>query len=213
MKRIMHWLLPKEEKLLELLAELSNKCLEMANELKNFINEYAAFERSERKARVQLLKNIELQGDEISHRTIEGLNKTFRAPLDKGDMIQITVMLDDIIDLLNAAASRLVLLSIERIDVHITNMADICFASVAEVNKSILQLRNLKQLKEHCAKIYSLEKEADTIYQEALSELFHFYKNSIDIIKYKEIYELLEATADKCKDVASLLESIAARHS
>ena len=51
MKRIMHWLLPKEEKLLELLAELSNKCLEMANELKNFINEYAAFERSERKAK------------------------------------------------------------------------------------------------------------------------------------------------------------------
>ena len=208
MANIMRWLVPKEEKFFEMLAEQAENALEGAKELKNFVNNYDKFERTERKSKAQLIKTIEHKGDEITRKIIEKLNKTFIAPIDKEDIRQMAVLLDDVIDLINAVAIRFVLLGIERIDEHITKLADIILSAVSELNKSVLDLKKLKDIKEHYVKIHSLENEADDIYHEALSELFHFYKNSIDIIKYREIYELLEEITDKCEDVAHVIESI-----
>lgn len=125
----------------------------------------------------------------------------------------MAVLLDDIIDLINTVALRFVLLSIERIDDYIIKSVDIILSAINEVNKSILGLRMLKDIKEHYVKIHSLENEAEEIYHDALSELFHFYKNSIDIIKYKDIYELLKEIIDKCIDVANVAEDIVVKHS
>ena len=212
MKRILHWIVPKEEKFFEMLSEQSENALEGARELKKFVNEYSKFERSERKAKAQLIKKIEQKGDEITHKVIEKLNKSFITPIDREDIHQMAVLLDDVIDLINSVALRFVLLGIERIDGYILKLADIILSSVTELNKSVLDLRKLKEMKEHYIKIHSLENEADEVYQEALSELFHFYKNSIDIIKYKEIYELLEQITDKCEDVAHIVENIVVKH-
>ena len=212
MKRILHWIVPKEEKFFEMLSEQSENALEGARELKKFVNEYSKFERSERKAKAQLIKKIEQKGDEITHKVIEKLNKSFITPIDREDIHQMAVLIDDVIDLINSVALRFVLLGIERIDGYILKLADIILSSVTELNKSVLDLRKLKEMKEHYIKIHSLENEADEVYQEALSELFHFYKNSIDIIKYKEIYELLEQITDKCEDVAHIVENIVVKH-
>lgn len=208
----MHWLVPKEEKFFDMLTEQSENTLEGAKELKNFVHNYTKFERSERKSMAQTIKNIEHKGDEITHKIIEKLNKTFITPIDKEDIHQMAVLLDDVIDLINAVALRFVLLGIERIDTHITQLVDITLNAVIELNKSILDLRKLKDMREHYIKIHSLENEADEIYHEALSELFHYYKNSIDIIKYKDIYELLEKITDKCEDVAHVIENIVVKH-
>ena len=212
MPNIMHWLVPKEEKFFEMLTEQSENALEGAKELKAFVNDYSKFVRSERKSKAHVIKAIEHKGDEITHKIIEKLNKTFITPIDKEDIHQMAVLLDDVIDLINAVALRFVLLGVERIDEHIIKLVDIIHSSVAELNKSIPDLRKLKDMKEHYVKIHSLENEADDVYHEALSELFHFYKNSIDIIKYKEIYELLESITDKCEDVANVVESIVVKH-
>ena len=212
MANIMHWLVPKEQKFFEMLTEQAENILEGAKELKNFVNNYQKFERSERKARAQVIKNIEHKGDEITHKIIENLNKTFITPIDKEDIHQMAVLLDDIIDLINAVALRFVLLGIERIDDFIVRLVDIILNSATEVNKSIMDLRKLKDMREHYIKIHSLENEADDVYHEALSELFHFYKNSIDIIKYKEIYELLENVTDKCEEVTHVIENIVVKH-
>ncbi|MBI2656768.1 DUF47 domain-containing protein [Candidatus Woesearchaeota archaeon] len=212
MPNIMHWLVPKEEKFFEMLTEQSENALEGAKELRAFVNDYSKFERSERKSKAHVIKSIEHKGDEITHRIIEKLNKTFITPIDKEDIHQMAVLLDDVIDLINAVALRFVLLGVERIDGHIIKLVDIIHSSVAELNKSIPDLRKLKDMKGHYVKIHSLENEADDVYHEALSELFHFYKNSIDIIKYKEIYELLESITDKCEDVANVVESIVVKH-
>ena len=67
-------------------------------------------------------------------------------------------------------------------------------------------------MKEHYIKIHSLENDADEEYYKAIDELFHFYKNPIDIIKYKEIYELLEGITDKCEDAINVVESIVVKH-
>ena len=213
MKNIIHWLLPKEKKFIDMLAEQSENAKLAASELKSFVDEYAELGRSERKSRAGSIKEIELKGDEIVQRIINGLEKNFRVPFDKEHIKNIAVLLDDITDLINAAASRFVILSIERIEGNIPKLINIIINLVDEVNEGISDLKKLKDVKAHYEKIYELEREADKVYSEALSELFHFYKNSIDIIKYKEIYDLLESAADKCKDVANIIEEIAAKQS
>lgn len=211
MANIIRWLVPKEKKLFEMLAEQSENVLEGAKELKNFVDNYEKFERSERKSKANAIKTIEHKNDEITHRIIERLNKAFITSIDKEYIRQIAILLDDVIDLINAAALRFVLLSIERIDDYIVKLVGIIHSAAIELNKTVLDFKKTKNIKEHCAKIRSLENEADNVYHEALSELFHFYRNSIDIIKYKEIYELLEEITDKCKDAANVIESAAAK--
>ena len=212
MSSIMHWLVPKEEKFFEMLSEQAENALEGAKELKNFISNYDKTEKSERKAKAQAIKNIEHKGDEITHKIIEKLNTTFITPIDKEDIHQMAVLLDDVIDLINAVSLRFILLGVERTDTHINKFADIILACATELKKSIADLRKLKAMNEHYVKIHSLENEADDVYHEALSELFHYYKNSIDIIKYKEIYELLEKITDKCEEVTHVIENIVVKH-
>mgnify|MGYP001609896298 CR=1 FL=1 len=211
MANIISWLMPKEEKFFEMLKEQSNNALESAKELKSFVDQYAQFDRKERKSRAQIIKNIEHKGDEITHKIIDELNNR-AAPIDKEHAYKIAISLDEIIDLANTVAFRFVLFGVERIDKYITKLVDIVLNAVGEVNKIISDLRKPKGIKEHLAKIYNLEKEADEIYHEALSELFHFYKNSIDIIKYKELYELLEKITDKCKEISRITEVVAFKY-
>ncbi len=212
MKKIIHFILPKEKKLFEMLAEQSEIVFMAAKDLKDFINEYPKLERSSRKARVQSIKRLEHKADELTRNIVNRLYKSFSTPIDKEHIYKIASFLEEISDLISDAALRFVILSIERIDDYIIKFVDVICSVIEELNKIITDLRKLKGLKEHCAKIYSLEDEADGIYHEALSELFHFYKNSIDIIKYKEVYGLLEKTINKCRDTADVIESIAAKH-
>lgn len=208
----MHFILPKEKKLFEMLAEQSEIVFQAAKDLKDFINEYPKLERSGRKARIQPIKRLEHKADELARNIVHRLDKSFAMPINKEDMRKIASLLEEISDLINEAALRFVVLSIERIDDYITKLVDVMCSITEELDKSIADLKKLKGVKEHCARIYSIENEADEIYHEALSELFHFYKNSIDIIKYKEIYGLLEEAINKCRDIAIVMESIAAKH-
>ena len=212
MKRIMNWLVPKEEKLFELLAKQSENALKAAEELKEFVRDYEKSSRSERKSKSNSMKSIERKGDEIAHEIMEKLDTTFITPIDKEDIHRMTVLLDDVVDLIDTATLRFVILGIERIDNHIIKLVSVTHQSVEELNKAVADLKKLKHVKEHYVKIHSLENEADEVYYNALSELFHFFKNPIDIIKYKEVYELLEGVTDKCEDVANVIESIVIKH-
>lgn len=212
MASIMHWLVPKEEKFFEMLAEQSENALEGAKQLKDFVSSYDKLEKGERKAKAQSIKSIENKGDNITHKIIEQLNKTFITPIDKEDIHQMAILLDDMTDLINAVSLRFLLLGIERTDIHINKFAGIILDCATELNKSVLDLRRLKEMNGHYVKIHSLENDADDVFCEALSELFHYYKNSIDIIKYKEIYELLEKTTDKCEEITHVIENIVVKH-
>jgi len=212
MKRIMNWLVPKEEKFFELLAKQSENALKAAEELKEFVRDYEKSSRSERKSKSNSMKSIERKGDEIAHEIMEKLDTTFITPIDKEDIHRMTVLLDDVVDLIDTATLRFVILGIERIDNHIIKLVSVTHQSVEELNKAVADLKKLKHVKEHYVKIHSLENEADEVYYNALSELFHFFKNPIDIIKYKEVYELLEGVTDKCEDVANVIESIVIKH-
>ena len=213
MKRIIHWFAPKEQEFFSLLAEQSSHALEAIKELKAFIAEYHDLERLQRKEKAQAIKAIEEKADSIKSMLLERLDKSSNPPIGKEDLRKLSIILEDVTNLINSISSKFVVLSIERIDPYITNFVDLNIEIIIEINKIILNLNKLKGIEEHYSKITELEKSIDLIYQEALSELYHFYKNSIDIMKYREIYELFEQIADKCKDLANAAKSIIAKHS
>ena len=212
MKKIMKWFVPKEKKFFEMLSEQSSNALEASKEFKNFVDNYADFGRSERKSKYQAIKNIRVKGSAIAHDIMEMVDKNFRTPIDKEDIRQASKILANILNLTDRASSRFVVFGIERIDVYIKKFSENNVSMVAQVHNAILDLRSLKDAKEHCEKIRALADEARDIYNEAISELFHFYKNSIDIIKYKDIYESFEEAAEKCTELANAAESIVNRH-
>ncbi len=208
MKKILHWLIPREREFFEMLARQSENSVEAVKELKKFAEDYHKFERNERKSKALSIKYIEGKADDATRIMMAKLNKSFRASIDKEELRRIVVLLEDIIDLINSVSSKLVILNIGRIDSYIIKLVDVAVDSVGEVNKSMADLSKLKDAEGRLEKIKNLEKKADSIYEEALSELFHFYKNSIDIMKYREIYELLERSVDKCHDVADVMQDI-----
>src|SRR3989338_9519289 len=212
MKKIMHWLVPKEKRFFEMLAEQSSNVLKSANELRDFVNIYPDIEKSERKSKAASIKELEHKGDEIQNRVIESLDKNFRTPVDGEDIRKLTDLLDDTADLINTLASSFIILSIERIDEHTIKFADLAVKITEEVNNGILDLKKLKDAEEHCKKILKLESEADRLHDDALSDLLHYYKNPVDVIKYKEIYDLLESISNKCKNISVVISSIITKH-
>ncbi|HLC60459.1 MAG TPA: DUF47 family protein [Candidatus Nanoarchaeia archaeon] len=212
MKRIMHWLVPKEEKFFEMLAEQSLNVLKSANELKNFVDSYPDIEKNERKSKAASIKKLEQLGDEIQNKIIYSLDKNFRTPADSEDIRKLADLLDDTADLINTLASSFIILSIERIDDYTIKFVDLAVKIIEEVNNGILDLKKLKDADEHCKKILKLESEADRLHDEALSDLLHYYKNPVDVIKYKEIYDLLENLSNKCKNISVVINSIITKH-
>ena len=213
MGKIANWLAPKDRDFFKLLNEQAENALSAAKELKNFIDNYDKIGRNERESVARSIKAIESKGDEIEDSIMRKIDKNFKTPYDKESVKQISSLLDDITDLASRCASRFFILSIERINEHVSNFAEISVKLAEEAKEMISDFDKLKKVKEHCSRIYKLESEADRLFNESLSDLFHFYKNPVDIMKYREIYEIIESLADRCKDTANAVESIALRHS
>ena len=212
MKKIVSWLAPKDKKFFIMLNEQAENALEAAKQLKEFIDNYDKIERKGRQSVAQSIKSIEARGDALTSAILEKIDRNFKTPFEGGDVKQIAILLDDILDLTSRAASRFFILSVERINDHILRLAEISVKLVNELKEMISDLKELRIVKEHYLEIYRLEKDADNLFNESLSELFHFYKNPVDIMKYREIYEILESLADKCKDVANAVESLSIKH-
>ena len=211
MVNILHRLLPKEEKFFHMLKEQSSNVVKGANELNNLISNYNKLNDSSRRELVKKIKDIEHEGDVLTHNIIGILDKTFVTPIDKEDIHRLATLLDDIIDLIYATAIRLSIFRIDIIDVHIKNMTDIILEMVRKIDTGILDVSKLKKMDDFYIQIHTLENKGDDVFHNALAKLFD-KKDAIEIIRYKNIYEFLENTSDKCEDVANVFESIVVKH-
>ncbi len=166
--------------------------------------------------KVKRIKEVEHEGDRLTHQTMEKLNKTFVTQLDREDIHALVSRLDDILDFVDAAANRMLLYKITGPTPEAKKLTDILTQSVDEIIKAIPLLRNLRKPQEilqRCIDINSLENEGDQVLREAVARLFEDGKDPVFIIKWKEIYENLEAAIDRCEDVANILEGIVLKYS
>jgi uncharacterized protein len=165
---------------------------------------------------VRKIKDLEHQGDQITHETIEMLNRTFVTPIDREDIHLLITRMDDILDLMDSAISRMSLYKIDKITPEAIAFALVLKKATEILSHSIASMRNIKDYKEiirHCVEIHTKENEGDILFQQAMANLFETQKNDpIYVIKWKEIYETLEFATDRCEDVADIIEGIVLKY-
>jgi predicted phosphate transport protein (TIGR00153 family) len=162
--------------------------------------------------KVSTIKDIEHAGDDVTHQTIEMLNKTFVTPIDREDIHQLITKLDDILDLMDGASGRLALYKIDVITPEAKSFAELLIKGTGILAQAVSGLRDMKNSKEtmtYCVNVHTVENEGDNLLRKAMTTLFEREKdNPINVIKWKEIYEDLETAIDYCEDVANVIEGI-----
>ncbi len=162
------------------------------------------------------LKRLESEGDAITHDLTHRTDEQFITPYDKEDMHSLTVALDDVIDMIEAAGARMVIYRLTSSGSDFEPLADTLHDAVAAMAEAVGGLRNLKKHREfHDAvtRVHEMENKTDQEYRSALGKLFNQPQaDPIAVFKWKDIYDHIEIAADKCEDVAVLLEKIAVKY-
>jgi predicted phosphate transport protein (TIGR00153 family) len=161
-------------------------------------------------ARAKEIHALEQDGDVLTHDIMKNLNKTFITPIDREDIHALASTLDDVLDLIWAAADRVTVFKLTESTKEAIAMSKDLFVTTELVHKAIKKLKekNYSHIQEYCIEINKLENRIDRKFRDALGNLFDEIKDPILIIKWKEIYEHLEDASDKCEDVANVLEAI-----
>ena len=169
----------------------------------------ASFDDLQRRA--YSIESIEKRADKITHATVEMLHKTFITPIDRDEIHQLITTMDDILDLIEDVAHSIYLYDIKTVTPEAQKLAEICVACSEKVQSAVRLLPSMENAGEMmviCEDIDRLESEADHVMRAAMAKLFREEHDVLQVIKLKEIYELLESVTDKCEDVANIIEGI-----
>ena len=162
------------------------------------------------------VSDIEHETDVITHRCVEALHKTFITPIDRDNIHRLITRMDDVMDFVEAAAERIALYELTVMTQDVRDLADVLVRAAQQVELATKGLRNLKDpqsILKQCIDINRLENESDQILRRAVARLFKEEKDPIMVIKWKEVYENLENAADRCEDVANIIEGVILEHS
>jgi predicted phosphate transport protein (TIGR00153 family) len=161
--------------------------------------------------RARKVKDLEHVGDELTHETIERLNKTFITPIDREDIHELVCRVDDVLDLIDTAVDRIVLFKIEQPIQPSKDLAQCLVRATALIRDMMPLLRNMKDadvVRQKVREVHRLESEADRIERTALASLFEHGEDPTFIIKWMSVIETLETATDRCEDVANVIEGI-----
>lgn len=199
-------LIPKERVFFDLFEKAAANAHVCAKELVEFFDKF-----DNPQLRMQRIKELEHAGDEITHETIERLNKTFVTPLDREDIHELICRIDDILDRVDTAVDRVCLFKIKTITDDAKQMARCLERSTSLIQDMISHLRDMRDpedVRRKVLEVHRMENEADRIERHALADLFDNQPDAVQIIKWKNIIEVLESANDKCEDVANIIEGI-----
>ncbi len=164
---------------------------------------------------VQEIHDLEQEGDMITHDIIRNLNKTFLTPLDREDIHMLASRIDDVVDLVWACVDKMIVFRIEAPTKEAVYLAKELHDTTHAIQRAFkeLETKDYAHVKEYCIEINEMENKIDRIFRNALGELFDdFNDKPTMIIKWKNLYEHLEDAADKCEDIANILEGIVLKH-
>jgi len=202
-------LLPREEKFFGYFRDQASIISEAATLLVQGVREGGA----RLDEAVSRIKQLEQAGDEIIHEIFTKLNQTFITPIDPEDIHSLSSCLDDVLDSIEEAAHRLKAYRVEAVPPAVERLSEIIAQCSQALEQAFAALEKNTRLLEHCIEINRLESEADEIGRDAVAALFRDERDPIALLKLKEVYELLEATTDRCEDVADALQNVVVKNS
>ena len=206
------FLVPKDKKFFPLFEEASSNLIEIATNLHEAVN----LPLKEREVLFQKIDALEQKGEDITRQTNLELSRNFITPFDREDIHSLITSIDNVADNIHGAASRMKLYQVDKITKSIRKLTEINLEACQNIDIAVRELRDLKKIKnitDACVRINKLENKSDNVYDKAVLDLFENETDAKNIIKYKEVLSVLETAADKCKSVASVIESISVKHS
>ena len=162
------------------------------------------------------IDDLERKADAITHDTLAQLHTSFITPFDRDEIHQLINSMDDILDVIQDVAESMSLYDIQHVPADTKMLAEVTEKScvlVENVVKLLHSMDNAPAILKHCHEINDLESEADRMLREAMSKVFREEPDVRQVIKLKEMYELLETVTDRCKDVAGTVEAIVLENS
>lgn len=213
MSGIFSYFLPKDKVFYSLFEEASDNLQDIAKKLVQVVNEP---EFNKRGILIKEMEEIEHKNDEITHKIFIELGRNFITPFDREDIHALASALDDIADYIYAAAKKINFYKIDPIsDQGIQKTAEAIKEAVAAVKAAVMELRNLKNTQkiiECVIKINSIENSADDIFDMSIERLFESDVDAKELIKRREIYQVMETATDKCEDAGNVIESIVVKY-
>lgn len=170
---------------------------------------------SDVEATVRAIKDVEHQGDAYTRQAFNRLHQQFITPFDRAEIHRLLSRIDDILDLADAAAERILLYEVGEIPGDAKALAGVLVAAALKVQVAVSGLRHVKKPAEilaACADINELENQGDALLRSGLAKLFKSGADPLTVIKWKEIYDLLETATDRCEDVADVIEGVVLEH-
>lgn len=196
-------LIPRETKFFRMFEDVSNNVIEGTRLLQDILRNPANMG-----PRIQQLQDLEHRGDDLTHAIITKLNQTFITPFDREDIHKLASSLDDVLDFANSAGTRLIVYNIADPPPAAADLAGVIVRQAEELRKAVAVLEKNGLVLQHCVEVNRLENEADQISRNAIAHLFETEKDPIRLIKFKELFEVLERATDKAEDAANVLEAV-----
>ena len=201
-------LFPRNERFFDLFSLSASNIRLAAEQLLNMVQDFTNVEE-----KAERLKEVESEGDRITHEIIDFLNSSFITPIDREDIYALAGKLDDVLDEIEGVSSRLHLFSLEKPTPECVELVQIVVRASEAIEKAIKNLKHFSDLKGFIVEIHRLENQADQITRKMVAQLFNNGQNDVvGLIKWKEIYSRLEHTADRCEDVANVIEDIVVKN-
>lgn len=166
----------------------------------------------EGRSRHARLRDLEHQCDDATHEIHNLINTVFSTPIDQEDILLLASSLDDIVDLAEETADKIDLYRVQSITDPAKEMGEYLAKAGVEIASATTTLEGFNELKPHRIAIHTLENEGDKMLRVAIGELFSGEKDPLELVKWKDIYDLLEATMDACEHAANVMETIAIKN-
>lgn len=205
---ILKLFLPKDKIFFSLFESVAENVLKMGTLLNDLVNEPDA---EKRLTITKEISNLEHVNDDYTHRIFTELGRNFITPFDREDVHYLASALDDICDYIYSCAKKINIYKVDPNEKTFQKLAELILRSCNEVRKAVLELRNMKNLRritDAMVAINSSENQADEIFDITIENLFESESDAKEVIKKREIYQVMEIITDKCEDAANVIESI-----
>jgi predicted phosphate transport protein (TIGR00153 family) len=200
--------LPKDKVFYQLFESVAEELIKMGEKLKEVVSEPDFDKRAQL---IQEIEDMEHVNDDYTHNIFTELGRNFITPFDREDVHSLANALDDIADYIYASAKKINFYRVNPNDLGMQKMADLIANGCVQIHNAVVELRtmrNMRQITDALVAINSIENQADDIFDMSIERLFATEPDAKEVIKKKEIYQVMEIVTDKCEDAANVIESI-----
>ncbi len=201
-------LIPRDAQFYDLFAQVANRMSGSATLLHELFKDPSKLEQN-----VSAIKKLEHEADNLTHDTIDRINRTFVTPFDREDIHALAGHLDEVVDLIDGCARRVSIFHIKESREHGVILSEVLLRSTRCVEDAVRKMKDPKTVTAANRQLKLLEEEGDSLYHEAVENLFSTTTDAIEVMKWKELYDKLEDAIDQCEDVGNTLQSIALKNS